>query len=122
MLQDTIKYPYLTDNLYTTKSGGVYIASFPSLHSLSAHFATPRKVGAHTLVAKLSKNTGGDAFFGEKYKVEKIFEDDSLSADSPSGITGMAVDESTGKMYLASLLQEFMWECDLYEEPVRMKF
>ncbi|CAO1624842.1 unnamed protein product [Sympodiomycopsis kandeliae] len=124
-IKDTVKLPYPTDNLYVPSnsiSTNAYITIFPKLTSLFAHFKSPRTHGSHAGVMRISKNTDQNAFFGEKYKVEKVYEDDNVDPESPSGITGVAIDEIRSKLYLASLYQPYMWTCNYYQQPQRVKF
>lgn len=125
VILDSVSVPYATDNVWSSpSSGAAYIAAFPNVQALTGRaFKNPATQGAHSAVIKVSKNIGSrDAFFGEKYKVEMLFEDDEIEGgDSPSGITGMAVDEAAGRLYLASLYQEWMYECKLTEVPRKLK-
>lgn len=125
VITDTITLPYASDNIYSPSSNphAAYLAVFPKTLSLVGdHFKNPREKGTPAGIMKISKNTDHDAFFGEKWKVERYYEDGSYDPESPSGITGVAVDEERGKLYLASLYQPYMWMCDVYEQPQRVKF
>lgn len=125
VITDQIKLPYATDNVYSPPSDPytAYVAIFPKAHpDLGNHFHHPREYGVPAAIAKISKNTDNDAFFGEKWKVERYFEDDSYDPESPSGITGVAVDQARGNFFLASLYQPYMWMCNVVDNPQRLRF
>jgi len=47
--------------------------------------------------ARISINTGPNAFYGEKYRVEKVFEDDGKIM---SGITSAVYDSKRKKLFM----------------------
>lgn len=125
VITDTVYLPYASDNVYSPQSTALtaYLAVFPKVIPIVAdHFKNPREKGAPASIMRIAKNTDHDAFFGKKWKIERVFEDDSYDPESPSGITGVAVDEARYNIFLASLYQPYMWRCDYYDLPRRVSF
>lgn len=92
----------------------------------SKHFHHPRQHGSPALIGRVERNDprkDRDAFFGQKWKVSRVFEDDSTEPDSPSGITGAAVDEVNGVVYMGGVFSERSWACSVRDvRGERMKF
>jgi len=67
--------------------GQAYVQKQPKLWE-----SLPPKVAA-----RISINTGPNAFYGEKYKIEKVFEDDGKIM---SGITSAVYDSRRKKLFM----------------------
>lgn len=63
------------DNLSVDKNGAVWAASFPKGLNLLRRFKD-LTIDVPSGAVRVTLNTGQSAFYGEKYKVEKVFEDD----------------------------------------------
>ncbi|PWN52209.1 calcium-dependent phosphotriesterase [Violaceomyces palustris] len=111
VLIDEIRTGYPADNLSVDSQGRVYVAVFPKiLHTSAQHFPDPVHVHTPSAVLRISPNEAQSRFFGEKYKVEKIFEDDGENA---SGVTVGLFDEEEDKLYLGGVSQPFTAICQL---------
>lgn len=105
-----------SDNVYVSPvSHAAYFAWFPNaLQLTSKHFKSPREYGSPALVGRVELNDprkDREAFFGEKYRVARVVEDDSTDPESPSGITGAAVDEVDRVVYMGGVFSEKTWAC-----------
>ncbi|KAG9094783.1 hypothetical protein FS749_011831 [Ceratobasidium sp. UAMH 11750] len=70
------------DNLALSADGSIIAAAFPKLfHYFSNSLKNP-DIPSAASVLKISANTGNSGYFGEKYKVEKIFEEDGAMLGS----------------------------------------
>ncbi|KAG8778187.1 hypothetical protein FRC12_025117 [Ceratobasidium sp. 428] len=70
------------DNLALSADGSVIAAAFPKLfHYFSGSLKNP-DIPSAASVFRISINTGNSGYFGEKYKVEKIFEEDGAMLGS----------------------------------------
>ncbi|KAF7361957.1 Serum paraoxonase/arylesterase 2 [Mycena venus] len=84
------------DNLSIDKDGVMWAAGFPSAIAMGAHIADPSQlspVSAHSI----AMNTGPGSFYGEKYKVNKVFENDGTLV---SGTTSVVHDAKRKRLYL----------------------
>lgn len=77
ILKDKIRSGYPGDNINMASDGSLILAAFAKLLKTAEGFSTkdPNYVVPSTVV-RISKNQGKDAFYGNKYNVEKLFEDD----------------------------------------------
>ncbi|KAI9456620.1 hypothetical protein F5148DRAFT_1277113 [Russula earlei] len=97
---DTIALDRLTDNLSIDANGALWAAGVPSaLPFLSAYHDSEKVAPSSAL--RIAKNTGAKAFFGEKLKVDKVFEDDGKQA---SAITSVVYDAKRGALFLSGKL------------------
>ncbi|KXN90880.1 Serum paraoxonase/arylesterase 2 [Leucoagaricus sp. SymC.cos] len=97
VITDYIKTEYPMDNLSIDSEGHVWAAAFPKvLKIVGDHFKDP-KVACPSTVLRLSVNTGPNAFYGDKYKIEKAFEDDGHVA---SGSTSAIYDVQRKKLFI----------------------
>lgn len=97
-LIDVIPVGYPTDNLTVDEEGNIYGACFPNVIKLLKKFKDPHNVHAPTTVLKVSHNTDKDRFFGKKYNVEKVFEDDGTTM---SGATTALWDSGAQQLWLS---------------------
>lgn len=104
---DSIALDRLTDNLSIDTNGALWAAGIPSGLSFLLAFHNPKKVAPSSAI-RITKNTGSNAFFGEKLKVDKVFEDDGKQA---SAITSVAYDARRGILYLSGPVSTHLTVC-----------
>ncbi|THU95632.1 calcium-dependent phosphotriesterase [Dendrothele bispora CBS 962.96] len=99
VLTDVIPAEVPLDNLSVDANGALWVAGFPKL---SAMFELMKNITipSPTRAVKITVNTGPGAFYGEKYKVEKAFEDDGTIA---SGSTTVAYDAMRNRLFIHGL-------------------
>lgn len=87
------------DNLSVDKNGAVWGAGFPQLQDVAKrHFLNSTIPGASTAL-RIKLNTGRSAFFGEKYKVDKVIESDGVEV--ASGTTTVVYDAERGRLFFS---------------------
>jgi hypothetical protein len=87
-----------SDNLSVDSAGAVWAAAMPkSFHRITKHFFDPT-IPSPSAALRITLNTGKSAFFGEKYKILKAFEDDGRIA---SGATTMVYDADRERLFLS---------------------
>ncbi|KAF7782217.1 hypothetical protein Agabi119p4_1593 [Agaricus bisporus var. burnettii] len=110
VVTDIIKTDRGMDNLSIDSEGHVWAASFPKiLITVGKHFEDP-SVPAPSSALRFSINTGPNAFYGEKYKVDKAFEDDGHIA---SGITTVVHDTRHKRLFLHGLAASHLTICEV---------
>jgi len=108
VLTDYIKTDRGMDNLSVDAEGHVWAAAFPNILELvNEHFADPSVLAPASALC-FSINTGPNAFYGEKYKVDKVFEDDGNVA---SGITSVAYDTQRKRLFLHGICASHLTIC-----------
>jgi len=98
------------DNLTADVEGSVYAATFVRVHTFLQKTTKDHSYPCPSSVHKISLNTGNSSFFGEVYKVEKIFEDDGSLA---TGITTAFADVPRKRLYMHGLLAPALVYCSL---------
>jgi len=98
------------DNLTVDVEGSVYAATFVRVLTFLQKTAHDHSYPSPSSVHKISLNTGHSAFFGEVYKVEKIFEDDGSLA---TGITTAFADLPRKRLYMHGILAPALVYCNL---------
>lgn len=106
VLTDVIALDRIVDNLSIDTNGALWAAGLSAFPWLAAYH-DPKKV-APSSVLRVTKNTGSQAFFGEKLKVEKAFEDDGMQI---SAITSVAHDAQRNLLFLSSLIGTHLAVC-----------
>ncbi|KJA20041.1 hypothetical protein HYPSUDRAFT_43660 [Hypholoma sublateritium FD-334 SS-4] len=106
---DSIKTEYFLDNLSIDDDGQILAAAVPRLPLAGKHMKNP-SLTSPTLILRLSINIGSNAFYGEKYKVEKVFEDDGTVM---SGGTSASYDSARRKLYLSGIASPYAVVCDV---------
>jgi len=97
------------DDLNVDSKGVIWAAGFPKLLTSSAHFINPAaKATPPSSVFKITLNIGESSFYGEKYSVERVLEDDGTKI---SGITSVVHDATRGRLYLHGLVGEHLIIC-----------
>ncbi|XP_006460698.1 hypothetical protein AGABI2DRAFT_185052 [Agaricus bisporus var. bisporus H97] len=110
VVTDIIKTDRGMDNLSIDSEGHVWAASFPKiLITVGKHFEDP-SLPAPSSALRFSINTGPNAFYGEKYKVDKAFEDDGHIA---SGITTVVHDARHRRLFLHGLAASHLTICEV---------
>jgi len=109
VLTDTISLDRLTDNLSIDTNGALWAAGIPAVFSFLSAYHDPKKVAPSSAI-RIAKNTGSKAFFGEKLKVDKVFEDDGTQA---SAITSVAYDAQRGILYLSGVFSPHLTVCKI---------
>ncbi|KAF9050334.1 hypothetical protein BJ165DRAFT_1414176 [Panaeolus papilionaceus] len=99
VVSDTIKTGYALDNLSLDADGQLWAATIPQMLKIMKHIENGSK--SPVAVARISINTGVNAFYGEKYRVENVFEDDGTVM---SGLTSAAYDSKRGKLFMHGLV------------------
>ncbi|KAK0481526.1 hypothetical protein IW261DRAFT_1471134 [Armillaria novae-zelandiae] len=110
VLTDVIPSETIIDNLSMDETGTVWAAGIPraqdALRAMMNLFTTPCPVSVY----KYSINTGPSSFFGEKYKGEKVLEDDGSLA---SFISTAAYDSRRGRLFLHGLGSPGLTVCEI---------
>ncbi|KAK7053316.1 hypothetical protein VNI00_003942 [Paramarasmius palmivorus] len=96
VLTDVVSTETPLDNLSVDSNGLVWAAGFPKTLALVHHMEDPVN-HAPSCAWKIGINTGPNAFYGEKYKVEKAYEDDGTLA---SGTTTIVHDAARGLVFI----------------------
>ncbi|GAK63104.1 serum paraoxonase/arylesterase [Moesziomyces antarcticus] len=100
-LIDVIHTGYPSDNITVDEDDNIYTASFPNVPKLLAKFKDPENVASPTTVLKISRNYDKDQFFGKKWNVEKLLEDDGSGM---SGATTAVWDKHNGGLWLSGVM------------------
>jgi len=107
VLTDVISTDRILDNLSIDENGALWAAGVPSALSWVAALGDPTKVTPSSAL-RITKNVGVNAFFGEKLKVEKVFEDDGTIA---SGITSVVHDVRRNTLFLSGIFSNHLAVC-----------
>ncbi|CAG8440966.1 1068_t:CDS:2 [Ambispora gerdemannii] len=91
------------------ETGEIYIAAFPKILRFIAYSENPNNPKSPGMILKISNNTDSDRYFGKKYKVTKVLEDDGAFIHS---ITTPAVDHKRNTLLLGTIFAETV-RCDL---------
>ncbi|KAJ7096424.1 hypothetical protein C8R44DRAFT_813008 [Mycena epipterygia] len=97
------------DNLSIDSDGVVFAAGIPYILAMINHIANPSlrsAVSAHSI----ARNTGSGSFYGEKFKVDKVFEDNGTIA---SGTTSVVHDAQRQRLFLHGLASPHLTVCTL---------
>jgi hypothetical protein len=107
VLTDVIPTDRIVDNLSVDEDGALWAAGIPSAFRWLSALSDPAKV-APSSALRITKNIGEKAFFGEKFKVEKVFEDDGTVA---SGTTSVVHDVRRNTLFLTGILSTHLTVC-----------
>ncbi|KAI0256143.1 serum paraoxonase/arylesterase [Lactifluus subvellereus] len=107
VLTDAIALDRLVDNLSIDENGALWAATIPSALRFLSAYHDFEKV-APSSAFRITKNVGEKAFFGEKLKVEKVFEDDGTQA---SAITSVAHDAKRNILFLSGVFSAHLTVC-----------
>jgi len=109
VVSESIKTDYPLDNLAVDAEGQLWAAGIPKALTAVAHMQNPLLLSP-SLAARISINTGPNAFYGEKYKVEKVFEDDGKIM---SGMTSAVYDSSRKKLFMNGVASPQLVVCNI---------
>ncbi|KAF8629258.1 hypothetical protein AX17_005837 [Amanita inopinata Kibby_2008] len=109
VLVEYIKTDRCLDNLSVDTNGAVWAAGFLNIFTVLKHFGDP-SILAPSSALRFTLNTGPAAFYGEKYKIDTIFEDDGTLA---SGVTSVAYDSERKRLFLHGLASPRLVVCRL---------
>ncbi|KII92103.1 hypothetical protein PLICRDRAFT_36894 [Plicaturopsis crispa FD-325 SS-3] len=108
VVTDVIQLDRPIDNVSVDADGVVWLAGLSdALCLLYKHFPDPT-VRCPSSAIRVSINTGPSSFYGEKYKVEKVFEDDGSLA---SGVTSVVHDARRGLLFLSGVASPQLAVC-----------
>ncbi|KAH6914438.1 serum paraoxonase/arylesterase [Coprinopsis sp. MPI-PUGE-AT-0042] len=111
VLTDYIEADRSLDNAMVDSEGHLWVAGFPNVLDLVYnHFKNPLTHKAPSSALRFSINTGKDAFYGHKFKVDAVFEDDGAIA---SGSTTAAYDAERQVLYLTGLASPQLTICKM---------
>jgi len=102
VLTNTLKNPVEMpmDNISVDEHGNLFISAFPrGLQLITEGFDNP-SVRVPSAVLRLSRNTGAGQFYGEKFKIELVFQDDGNIA---SGATTPVWASKEKALYLTGI-------------------
>ncbi|KAI0045285.1 serum paraoxonase/arylesterase [Auriscalpium vulgare] len=108
-ITDTIRTDRLIDNVSVDEDGAVWAAGLVDALSFVAAAADPSKITPSSGL-RITRNTGESAYFGDKYKVEKAFEDDG---NKIPGVTSVVHDSRRGVLYLSGLVTPYVLKCKI---------
>jgi len=109
VVSESVKTDYMLDNLAVDADGQLWAAGIPKALAAFAHMLNPSLLSP-SVATRISINTGPNAFYGEKYKVEKIFEDDGKIM---SGITSAAYDSRRKKLFMHGIASPQLVVCNI---------
>jgi len=109
VLVDIISLDRIVDNLSLDTNGALWAAGISVTRRWISAYHDQEKV-APSSALRIAMNTGEKAFFGEKLKAEKVFEDDGNQA---SAITSAAYDAGRNILFLSSLFGNHLTVCNV---------
>lgn len=110
VLLDVISLDRGVDNLSLDSNGVLWAAGFPSALIFFLRHANNPSESSPSSAHAITINTGSASFYGQKYKVEKLFEDDGAVA---SGITSAVHDPERHLLFLHGLASPRLAVCRL---------
>ena len=97
------------DNLMVDSKGAIWAAGLPKFLTTRAHILDPIQTpNAPSSVLKITLNIGESSFYGEKYSVQKVLEDDGTKI---SGITAAVHDATRGRLFMHGVVGESLIVC-----------
>jgi len=111
VVSEIVKTDYPLDNIAVDADGQLWAAGLPQTLTALAHMRNPSLLSP-SIAAKISINTGPNAFYGEKYKVEKVFEDDGKIM---SGVTSAVYDSRRKKLFMHGVASPQLVVCNIRE-------
>lgn len=108
VLTGVITTDHLLDNLSIDEDGALWAAAVPSALRWLSALSDPAKV-APSSALRVTKNVGKSAYFGEKLKVEKVWEDDGTMA---SGTTSVVHDARRNILFLTGIYGTHLTVCN----------
>ncbi|KAJ3863572.1 hypothetical protein EV359DRAFT_73547 [Lentinula novae-zelandiae] len=96
------------DNLSLDHHGHLWAAAFPKAQDMVEHLTKNPLHLSPVAAFKISVNTGPGSFYGEKYAVEKIFENDGTTV---SGSTSVVHDSERGMLFMHGVASHQLVVC-----------
>jgi len=109
VLGDTIRVDRPIDNIVISQDGAIIAGAFPIIGDVVKNFDN-RDIKAASSALKITKAGGKESFFGKKYQVETIFEDDGTIMPPA---TSAVVDTERGLMYLHGITAPHLLICKI---------
>ncbi|KAG6331418.1 hypothetical protein ID866_7671 [Astraeus odoratus] len=110
MYVEAIKTGYAADNLAIDSNGALWVAGITDLLGLVFRkFENPSELVPSTAL-RVTVNNDSTSFYGEKYSVDKIFEDPGQLA---SGITSVVYDTQGGLLFMHGAISTHFTICEL---------
>jgi len=109
VLTESIATDCALDNLSVDADGQVWAAAIPKALMTLNHIAHP-ELTAPSVAYRLTINTGVNAFYGEKYKVETVFADDGTLM---TGITTTAYDSKRKRLFMHGIAASQLVVCKI---------
>lgn len=107
---EVIETRYAGDNLAIDSNGALWIAGLSDLLGLIfRQFEDPSELVASAAL-RVTVNNGPSSFYGEKYNVDKVFEDPGHLA---SGITSAVYDPQRGQLFMHGVTSTHLTVCQL---------
>ncbi|KAG7098598.1 hypothetical protein E1B28_000523 [Marasmius oreades] len=107
VLTDVISYETAIDNLSIDTDGVLWAAGFPNALAM-VNYIKHRSTTAPSVSWKLSINTGPSSFYGEKFKIERAFED---SGNLAPGSTTVVHDAQRGLVFMHGMVSPWLTVC-----------
>ncbi|KZS98113.1 hypothetical protein SISNIDRAFT_480898 [Sistotremastrum niveocremeum HHB9708] len=97
------------DNIQVAENGDIYAAGFPDGFTIQSYFVDPFGVVCPSSAVRISKNTDRSSFFGEKYKLEVIFQDNGTFTPPA---TSAVYDSRRERLFLHGILSTHLTVCE----------
>ncbi|KAJ3829430.1 hypothetical protein F5880DRAFT_430383 [Lentinula raphanica] len=108
LLTDVVPLGQLLDNISLDNEGSIWAAAFPRAQDIIEHLTKNPKHRSPVAAFKISANLGPRSFYGEKYIVEKVFEDDG---NIVSGSTSIVHDSERGLLFMHGVAAKELVVC-----------
>jgi len=105
-------------NISVDENGDLFIAAFLNRLQFVAKSLPNPSVKSASAVVRLSRNSGAGQFYGEKFKLEKIFQDDGNIANGGTTTAWFAKDKT---LYLSGVNSLHMTVCRIDELVQKVK-
>ncbi|KAG8750658.1 hypothetical protein FRC12_012770 [Ceratobasidium sp. 428] len=106
---EIIKIGRAIDNLSLAPDGSIIAATIPNALHFILQSAKDPSIPTSASAHRISVNKGQSSYFGENYKVEKIFEEDGTMLGSAASTAA----EYEGKLYLHGVIAPRLLICNL---------
>ncbi|KAJ3785174.1 hypothetical protein GGU10DRAFT_428119 [Lentinula aff. detonsa] len=111
LLTDVVPIGQVLDNLSLDNEGNVWAAAFPKARDIIKHLSkNPQHISPVAAFKISSVNVGRNSYYGEKYIVEKVFEDDGTIV---SGSTSIVYDSERGLLFMHGVAAQHLVVCAL---------
>ncbi|PPR05896.1 hypothetical protein CVT24_006637, partial [Panaeolus cyanescens] len=110
VVSDTVNVGYALDNLSVDADGQLWLAVIPHVMKIMNYMLKDNTSKSPSIVSRVSINTGVNSFYGEKYRVENVFEDDGTVM---SGLTTAAYDSKRHKLFMHGISSPALVVCKI---------